>query len=310
MRCSTSWSTPNPDGRREHAERWRNGPLGATQPSARLRTSLDVVTAALEAQIVELPNRLIGEGLDAGALRWHLNRRAPIDALIDPAPLSVYFSASLMDAFTVPTGTGTNSTRADPVRRVPPGVQASGGQRACASCARARRRDGAHELRTLERVLRRSRGEEAAQPLPARLGHPLVRDRRLQPRLPVLPELGHLQVEGRRHPRGAASPSDRPTPPRRSAAAGRLPPQRPTIFLEYAIDIADACHDLGLQASPSPPATSAPSPAPSSMRTSTLPTSTSKGSPRTSTGMSAGASSARCSTRSSTSDTRRRCGSS
>ena len=58
---------------------------------------------------------------------------------------------------------------------------------------RGRRGHGADGLRPVDRFLRRSDREEAAQPLPARLVGPLVRHGRLQPRLFVLPELGHLE---------------------------------------------------------------------------------------------------------------------
>ena len=59
--------------------------------------------------------------------------------------------------------------------------------------ARGRRGHGAHRLRPLDRLLRRSDREEAAQPLPAGLVGAVVRHGRLQPRLRLLPELGHLQ---------------------------------------------------------------------------------------------------------------------
>ena len=92
--------------------------------------------------------------------------------------------------------------RPHPVRRVPARVQAA--RRPARALLRPRPRgrpDRAHDLRPVERVLRRPDREEAAQPLPARHVGALVRHRRLQPRLPVLPELGHLEVEGDRHAR-------------------------------------------------------------------------------------------------------------
>ena len=69
----------------------------------------------------------------------------------------------------------------------------------CGLCFVQARVDDQIVLRSLERVLRGPRGEEAAQPLPARQRCAVVRHRRLQPGLQVLPELGHLQVAGDRH---------------------------------------------------------------------------------------------------------------
>ena len=105
-------------------------------------------------------------------------------------------------------------------------------------------------LRPFERLLRRSGREEAAQPLPARVVGAVVRHRRLQPRLPVLPELGHLQVEGDRHARRRrVARGDRRGGATSSAAASvAFTYNDPSIFLEYAIDVADACHERGIQA--------------------------------------------------------------
>ena len=92
--------------------------------------------------------------------------------------------------------------RAGAVRRVPACVQAP--RRPARVVLRARprgRRGRAHDVRPLERLLRRPDREEAAEPLPARLVGAVVRHRRLQPRVPLLPELGHLEVEGDRHAR-------------------------------------------------------------------------------------------------------------
>ena len=69
-----------------------------------------------------------------------------------------------------------------------------------APCARGWRGHGAHRLRPFDRLLRRSDREEAAQSLPARLLGAVVRHRGLQPRLRLLPELGHFQ-----EPRDGAS---------------------------------------------------------------------------------------------------------
>src|ERR1700686_5828438 len=51
----------------------------------------------------------------------------------------------------------------------------------------------ADDLRTRVRLLHRPDREEAAEPLLSRHERVVVRDSGLQPRLPVLPELGHLE---------------------------------------------------------------------------------------------------------------------
>ena len=66
----------------------------------------------------------------------------------------------------------------------------------------ARRRGRAPDVRPLERLLRRPDREEATEPFPARQRRLLLRHRRLQPRLPLLPELGHLEVSGDGHAGG------------------------------------------------------------------------------------------------------------
>ena len=85
--------------------------------------------------------------------------------------------------------------RPRPLRRLPARLHAARRPARPVLRARgARRRDRAHELRALERLLHRPHREEAAQPLSAGHARALVRHGRLQPRLPVLPELGHQQV--------------------------------------------------------------------------------------------------------------------
>ena len=78
---------------------------------------------------------------------------------------------------------------------------------------------------------------------------PLVRHRGLQPRLQVLPELGHLASRARwtgcwtrRRPR--RSPRPRTTLGCKSVA---FTYNDPVIFAEYAMDVADACHARGVQ---------------------------------------------------------------
>ena len=105
-------------------------------------------------------------------------------------------------------------------------------------------------VRALLGVLRRPGGEEAAQPLPARLGGALLRHRGLQPGLPVLPELGHLQVPRDRH--AVARPRRRrrwpPTAARLGCRVVAFTYNDPVIFMEYAMDVADACRERGIKA--------------------------------------------------------------
>jgi len=70
----------------------------------------------------------------------------------------------------------------------------------------------------------------------------------VQPGLPVLPELGHLQVEE------TDTLADAAAPPAIAEATARLGCRSvaftyndPVIFLEYAIDVADACHQAGIK---------------------------------------------------------------
>ena len=94
--------------------------------------------------------------------------------------------------------------------------------------ARGRRGHGADRLRPLDRLLRRSDREEAAEPLPARLLGPLVRHGGLQPRLLLLPEPRHFQEPRSRAPEFRCDAGD--DRPRRGAAGlrqRRLHLQRP-----------------------------------------------------------------------------------
>ena len=166
-------------------------------------------------------------------------------------------------------------------------ARASAGSASCAT--RQRRPHGAHHLRPFLGLLHRPDREEAAQPLLPRHQRAVVRHRRLQPRLPVLPELGHLQGRARWDRLDA-------TRPRRTRSPG--PPCRwrcrcvaftyndPVIFAEYAIDTARACHELGLNTVAVTAGTSPRRPAPTSSPPWTPPTSTSRASPTTSTGTS------------------------
>ena len=84
--------------------------------------------------------------------------------------------------------------RRPPVRRLPPTLPAVGRPARPLLRTRARgRRPRADELRTLERLLHRPHREEAPEPLPAGHARALLRHRGLQPLLPLLPELGHLE---------------------------------------------------------------------------------------------------------------------
>ena len=104
-------------------------------------------------------------------------------------------------------------------------------------------------LRPLVRVLRRPDREEAAQPLPSRLGGAVVRHRRLQPRLQVLPELGHLEVARDRHA-DRIGVAGRPLAEARVRLGCRsvaFTYNDPVIFAEYAMDVADACRERGIK---------------------------------------------------------------
>ena len=209
-----------------------------------------------------------------------------------------------MDRFTVPTkywhSLDDGRVQCDVCPRA---CKLRDGQRGvCFVRGSAGRRDRAHHVRSVERVLRRPDREEAAQPLPSGIGGLLLRYCGLQPGMPVLPELGHLQVEGDRHARrrGIAR-SHRP-----SGCRARLPQRG--VHLQRSDDLPGVRHrcrrclprgrrrrggrDRRLHLRPSRE--------PTSTRTSTPPTSTSRASPRTSTGTRAVLSSAPCSTPSST----------
>jgi AMMECR1 domain-containing protein len=68
------------------------------------------------------------------------------------------------------------------------------GQRGACFVRQRKRRNGADHLRPQFGLLHRPDREEAAQPLLPRLQRAVLRHRRLQPGLQVLPELGHLEV--------------------------------------------------------------------------------------------------------------------
>ena len=151
------------------------------------------------------------------------------------------------------------------------------GQRGlCYVRARRGRRDRAHDLRPLERVLRRPDREEAAQPLPAGDAGALVRDGRLQPRLPVLPELGHLEVARRRHPRGRRLARDDRRRRRASSAAraSRSPTTTRSSSSSTRSTSPTPAASVGSRRWRSRPATSAPSRGSSSTSTWTPRTST------------------------------------
>src|SRR6266516_2826163 len=90
--------------------------------------------------------------------------------------------------------------RAGPVRRVPAGVPLAGGAAGFLLRADASGRcDRPDDVRALQRLLRGPDREEAPQPFPARVASAVVWHGGVQSWLPVLPELGHLQVAGDRH---------------------------------------------------------------------------------------------------------------
>ena len=90
----------------------------------------------------------------------------------------------------------------------------------CFVRARRARRNRAHDLWPLVRLLRRPDREEAAQSFPARNVGAVVRHGRLQPHLQVLPELGHLEIARDRHAGRQRVARDTIA---RAARRGRLP---------------------------------------------------------------------------------------
>ena len=121
--------------------------------------------------------------------------------------------------------------RPDPVRPLPARLPAARGPARRVLRAPARRRcDGAHDVRPLVRLLHRPDREEAAQPfLPGIVGV-LVRHGRLQPRVQVLPELGHLEVarDGHADGCGVARSDRRDGGEAAAAAAWRSPTTIPS----------------------------------------------------------------------------------
>ena len=114
------------------------------------------------------------------------------------------------------------------VRRLPALLQAPRGP--AGSCFVRARHNDEIVLTTYgrSRVLHRSDREEAAQPLPARHARAVVRHSRLQPRLQVLPEPGHLASRGRSTP-WPTTRRRRPSPGGQGSAAAQrcLHVQRP-----------------------------------------------------------------------------------
>ena len=132
-----------------------------------------------------------------------------------------------------------------------------------------RRPDGPDDLRQEHRLLHRPDREEAAGPLLSRHQRPVVRHRRLQPRLQVLPELVDLQV-ARRSRRCPSTPR-----PSRSPIGGRVARlqergvhlQRPGASGPSTPSTRPGPAGSGAsRRSPSPPATSRPRPAGRSSR--------------------------------------------
>ena len=108
---------------------------------------------------------------------------------------------------------------------------------------RGRRRDRAHHVWPLVRVLRRPDREEAAQPLPARLAGAVVRHRRLQPGCRFCQ---NWDISKRREIdtlADAAAPgaARRGRRERLGCRVVAFTYNDPVIFMEYAMDVADAC---------------------------------------------------------------------
>ena len=118
----------------------------------------------------------------------------------------------------------------------------------CALCA-CGRATGWSSLPTVALPVSASiRSKEATASLLSRLVGAVVWHGRLQPGLQVLPELGHLEV-------AADGSPGRPSQPDAIAAAAlgnqcksvAFTYNDPVIFAEYAIDVAIACHALGIK---------------------------------------------------------------
>ena len=116
--------------------------------------------------------------------------------------------------------------RPRPVRPLPEVLQAPGRPARPLLRPRPRARpDRPHHLRPLLRLLRRPHREKTPQPLPPRHPSPLLRHRRLQPGLQVLPELGHQQIARESTPSPTRpAPRRSPPPPAASAAAASPSP--------------------------------------------------------------------------------------
>ena len=190
--------------------------------------------------------------------------------------------------------------RADPVHALPallPHGRRSGG--ILLHPPEPRRQAGAARLRPLDRVRDRSDREEAAQPFPPGHARAELRHRGLQPRLQVLPELGHLEGEARRA--GAAAQHAR----RGRRSRGRPGRAVDRLHLQRSGHLGRVRHRHRARGAAarrqatswSPPATSPTRRAPSCTPTPTPPTSTSRRSPRTSIARRRRPTSSRCSRR-------------
>ncbi len=150
---------------------------------------------------------------------------------------------------------------------------------------RGRRGHGAHRLRPLDRLLRRSDREEAAQSLPAGLLGAVVRHGGLQPRLRLLPEPGHFQEPRSRAPELLSRCRRRSRAPRSGWAAPASP--TPTTIRSSSWNTRSTRRPpagrRGSRTSRSPRASSARSRASASSPAWTRPTSTSRPSPSAST---------------------------
>ena len=109
--------------------------------------------------------------------------------------------------------------------------------------------DDSHHLRPLVGLLHRPDREKAAQPLLPGQQRAVVRHRRLQPGVQVLPELGHQQIEGHGQPDGSglARSHRRREAEKYGCKSVAFTYNDPVIFAEYAMDVADACHARGIQ---------------------------------------------------------------
>jgi hypothetical protein len=165
----------------------------------------------------------------------------PRPAVVSDRAFGMSAAISIDDRFTIRNALlACSGRRPGAVRRVSASVPVARGSARALLCSRAGRRpDRAHVLWPVKWVLRRSGGEEAAESLSAGHAGAVLRNRRVQSRLQVLPELGHLQLPGDRHARRCCVPGGS----RLRRESTRLPKCR--VHLQRPDDIRGVRHGRG-----------------------------------------------------------------